>query len=327
MKILLFHPVPLPPKNYGGVERVVLWLAEGLRDFGHDVTVAALEGSRLPRGVALLPIPAADRSAASLVACLPAGIEIVHFQAPPEADYFRVGAPPAVTTIHGNGRPGETFSPNTVFLSRNHAERHGRKTFVYNGANPEEFALSSTLGVTKRAGAPLFLSKTTLRTKNLAGAIRIASRSRMKLTVAGGNRPLGLRLRTLLAGGRFVGPVAGATKMRLLAEASALLFPVLWDEPFGLVMVEAMLSGTPVVGSRRGSIPEIVGPDAGFVVDLPRDDADEEAYVRWSEALHAVQKLDPVALRKHAIERFSHHRMAESYLEVYKQIIRGEPHP
>jgi glycosyltransferase involved in cell wall biosynthesis len=324
LKILLFHPVPLPPKDYGGVERVVLWLAEGLRDFGHEVTVAALEGSRLPRGVKLLPIPMGERSAESLVARIPRGTEVVHFQAPPEAGYFRDGVPPSITTIHGNGKPGEVFPVNTVFLSKNHADRHGRKTFVYNGVNPEEFDLPRKLGVLRRTSTPIFLSKTTLRTKNLAGAMEIARRAGMSLSIAGGSRPLGLRFRAMLSGARWIGPVAGPVKAKHLAEASALLFPVIWDEPFGLVLIEAMLSGTPIVGSRRGSIPEIVGPDAGMVVDLPQGADDEEAYTRWTEALHAVQKLDSESLRKHAIERFSHRCMAESYLDVYKRITRGE---
>lgn len=325
MKILLFHPVSLPPKNYGGVERVVTWLAEGLRDFGHHVTVAALEGSRLPRGVALLPVAAGDRSAARLIHRLPRGIEVVHFQAPPEAGYFQSGAPPSVTTIHGNGKPGETFSRTTVFLSRDHAVRHGSGAFVYNGVNPEEFALAGALGVHKLKDSPLFLSKTSLRTKNLAGAMRIARKADMDLVVAGGNRPFGLRMLALLQGSRWVGPVDGREKAKILAAASALLFPVVWEEPFGLVMVEAMLSGTPVVGAHRGSVPEIVGGSGGLVLPLPRDEEDEEGYSRWRDALRASQKLDPATLRKEAIERFSHHRMAESYIEVYKRVIRGEP--
>lgn len=324
MKILLFHPVPLPPKDYGGVERVVLWLAEGLRDFGHHVTIAALEGSRLPPGVELLAIPHNDRSAGALSRRIPRGTEIVHFQAPPEREYFENGTTPAVTTIHGNGKPGEIFPDHTVFLSRDHAARHGRKTFVYNGANPDEFALASDLGLKKRIDSPLFLSKTTLRTKNLGGAMDIAAHAKMKLAIAGGNRPLALRLRALLSGNRWIGPVAGREKATALAEASALLFPVLWSEPFGLVMIEALLSGTPVVGTRKGSVPEILGATGGMALDLPRDESDSDGFDRWSEALRTVQKLDPAMLRKDAQERFSHHRMAESYLEVYKRVIRGE---
>jgi glycosyltransferase involved in cell wall biosynthesis len=324
LKILIFHPVPLPPKNYGGVERVVLWLAEGLRDEGHHVTVAALEGSTLPRGVTLLPIQPGARSAEDLARMIPTGTDVVHFQAPPEAGYFINGAPPAVTTIHGNGKPGEIFPKNTVFLSRDHASRHGRSTFVYNGINPEEFALAGDLGTGKKKGAPLFLSKTTLRTKNLAGAMRIASHAKMPLTIAGGNRPIGLRLKSLFAGNPWLGPVSGEVKARLLAEASALLFPVVWDEPFGLVMVEAMLSGTPVVGTRKGSVPEVVGETGGITLDLPKDESDQDGLERWAEALRASEKMAPEALRDQAIRRFSHHQMAQSYLDVYKRVIQGE---
>jgi len=324
LKILLFHPVPLPPKDYGGVERVVLWLAEGLRDFGHSVTIAALEGSQVPPGVSFLPVPIGQRSAEKLIGRIPAGTDVVHFQAPPESGFFREGAPPALTTIHGNGKPGEVFSQNMVFLSRDHASRHGSQTFVYNGINPSEFGLADALGTSKQRDRPLFLSKTTLRTKNLEGALEIAAKAEKKLTIAGGNRPLKLRLLAMLSGAKWVGPVSGVEKAKRLAESSSLLFPVLWDEPFGLVMIEALMSGTPIVGSRRGSIPELVGADSGFVLDLPIDANDAEGFARWSDALHSAQKLDPAVLRKGAIDRFSHHRMAESYLDVYKRVIRGD---
>jgi glycosyltransferase involved in cell wall biosynthesis len=228
MKVLLFHPVRLPPKNYGGAERVVIWLAEALRDFGHEVVVAALEGSELPRGVHLLPVPVADRSAVSLARRIPRGTDIVHFHAPPESGYFDQDVPPALTTIHGNGKPGETFRMNTVFLSRDHARRHGSSFFVYNGVNPEEFALAETLGRVKHRDSPLFFSKTTLRTKNLAGAMKIAQAAKMKLTIAGGSRPLALRLKALAYGHRWVGSISGQLKAQILAEASHLLFPVIW---------------------------------------------------------------------------------------------------
>jgi len=324
LKILLFHPATLPPRDYGGVERVVLWLAVALRDLGHSVTIAALRGSVLPRGVDLLSLDSSERSAVDLLRRIPRGIDVVHFQAPPEKGYFQDGAPPSITTIHGNGKSGETFSDSTFFLSRNHAERHGSTQFVYNGVDPEEFSTAHALGIARRKSAPLFLSKTSLRTKNLAGAIRIADAAEMNLTIAGGRRPLGLRLRALLSGHTWVGPVAGEKKRALLAQASALLFPIVWDEPFGLVMVEAMLSGTPVVGARRGSVPEVVGELGGIVLDAPEDKGAAPALEEWAAALHRAESLDPEAIRASAIARFSHRRMAESYLEVYKQAIRGE---
>ncbi len=340
MKILLFHPVSMPPRDYGGVERVVLWLAKGLRDLGHEVWIGALEGSHLPEGVRLWPIRPDQRSAGALAENLPPGLDLIHFQAPPELDFFQKTSIPSVTTIHGNGKPGEIFPEATVFLSADHAYRHGRKTYVYNGVDPEEFRLSPK---SSRA-EPLFLSKTTLRTKNLRGALRIARELRSGLTIAGGHRPLALRLRAWRHGYRWVGPVNGEKKARCLAEASTLFFPVAWDEPFGLVMVEAMLSGTPVLGTRRGSIPEVLGDKGGIALDLPDEEpaGPHEAHAlvglveidqqeraerieAWRAAYAEVRKWDPVALRTYAIERFSHHQMAEAYLSVYKKVLRGEP--
>ncbi len=314
MKIVLFHPVHLPPADYGGVERVVLWLAEGLRDLGHSVWIAAREGSRLPAGVNLISIPKEEHSAESLLARLPPGTDIVHFQAPPEEGFLRRAAVPSVTTIHGNGKPGEVFPKNTVFLSRDHASRHGRSAYVHNGVNPGEFHLSAA----KRKNSPLFLSKTSWRVKNLAGALRIADHAKQRLTVAGGHRPIGLHLRTFFSKHTWAGPVAGEKKSRLLADASALLFPVIWPEPFGLVMVEALLSGTPVVGSRLGSIPEVLGDFGGAVLDPT---APLEA---WAEALREVQKLEPERLRETAIKRYSNLRMAADYVRIYGRVQQGE---
>ncbi len=306
---------------------MVWWLAEALRDFGHSVTIGALEGSTLPKGVELLPIPADQRSAAHLLKRIPPGTEIVHFHAPPEKEFAERANVPMLTTIHGNGKPGEKFSGTTVFLSKDHATRHGRETYVYNGVNPDEFHLGGRASA-KRRSRPLFLSKTSLRTKNLRGAMRIAKHAGMKLTIAGGNRPVGLRLQALLAGYEWRGPVTGRLKAALLSEASSLLFPVSWPEPFGLVMVEAMLSGTPVVASRWGSVPEIVDPAVGRIVELQPSGIPQGAELDlWAAALRDAENLDPKAVRAHAVERFSHLRMAESYLEVYKRVIRGETLP
>jgi glycosyltransferase involved in cell wall biosynthesis len=326
LKVLLFHPVRLPPKNYGGIERVVLWLAAALRDHGNEVSVAALEGSELPAGVRLIPIAENQRSALDLIPLIPPGTELVHFHAPPEPEFFTRSDIPAVTTIHGNGKPGEVFPKHAVFLSRDHAFRHGRETFVYNGVDPDEF--SPLQPDAQKKGAPLFLSKTSWKVKNLRGAMAIAGAAGQRLTIAGGHRPFTLRAFSLLRGFDWAGPVSGTRKADLLARASALIFPVTWAEPFGLVMVEAMLSGTPVVGSKTGSVPEVVG-SSGQVVDAPfwslTTGAERDAALaKWVKALRDVESLDPLEIRRDAIRRFSHHRMAEDYLRVYNQVIRGE---
>ena len=110
MKICLFHPKLLPPRDYGGVERVVGWLAKGLAERGHEVWVGALQGSRLPAGVRLLPFTVDKSAAWDLARACPPGMDVVHWMAPPEKGVSEKLPCPALLTVHGNGRPGEEFS-------------------------------------------------------------------------------------------------------------------------------------------------------------------------------------------------------------------------
>lgn len=315
MKILLFHPVPLPPKDYGGVERVVLWLATALRDRGHEVWIAAREGSVLPEGVHCLEIPENDQSALSLVKRLPPGIEVVHFHAPPEQGAMESLPCASILTVHGNGKAGEVFPKNTVFLSKDHARRHGRQAYVYNGIDPSEFKFGSDV---RRKKKPLFLSKTTLKTKNLPYAMRIARRSGLGLTIAGGRRPILARMKSLVFGFDWVGPVAGSVKSKLLEEASCLIFPIQWDEPFGLVVVEAMISGTPVFAPPRGAMSELITEKTGKLIGL--DDEEE-----WIRAIRSANRYDPTECRNLVLNHFTHWHMAENYLSMYRKAIQGVP--
>jgi glycosyltransferase involved in cell wall biosynthesis len=313
MKILLFHPTLLPPRDYGGVERVVLWLARGLAQLGHEVWVAARTGSVLPPGARLVAMEPPSVSALDLIRVLPAGIDLVHFMAPPGDEALGALPCPAILTVHGNGKAGERFPVNSVFLSLDHATRHGAREFVYNGIDPSEYRFDPGA----RREWYLFLSKTSWRVKNVAGAIRLCRRAGAKLAVAGGNRPLRHRLEAALRPSlRWEGPVAGERKARLLAEARALVFPVEWPEPFGLVVAEALISGTPVLAPRKGSLPELVPPDVGAILEGER---------AWIEALRAgTSRWSPERCRQWAMERFHYMKMAASYEAVYARVIRGE---
>ncbi len=320
MRVLLFHPSRLPPPDYGGIERVVLWLARGLRDRGHEVWVAAYPGSVLPPGVRLLEISRADSAPERLASRLPRGIELVHFMAPPGAEVERKFPCPWLLTVHGNGRPGERFPLNSVFLSRDHADRHGARVFVHNGADPDEIEFAP-----ERKGPEwVFLSRTAWRVKNVVGAARIARRAGVPLAVAGGHRRWATRLATALTPGqRWVGPVGGEAKARLLGAARGLLFPVLWSEPFGLVVVEAMLAGAPVLASRIGSLPELVSAESGRLLLAPRDAESEAA---WIEALREAdaRRWDPAGVRAHAMRHFHLEKMAAGYEDVYRRVLAGE---
>ena len=105
-------------------------------------------------------------------------------------------------------------------------------------------------------------------------------------------------------------------KVELLGKARAVLFPIDWDEPFGLVMTEAMACGTPVIATPRGAVPEVVADgETGFIV--PVDGYPEAA----AEALHRTKDIDPKACRRHVEERFSAEAMVSGYEAVYERVL------
>ena len=327
MRVLLFHPVKLPPKNYGGTERVVLWLARALVGLGHEVSVVCLEGSVLPEGVVALPVPS-DRvspesffgssnsnlnSLRPIFSGIASRFDVVHFMAPPSEEFLKTFQMPYLVTAHGNGKKGEIFPANTCFLSQDHASRHGRGTYVYNGIDPLQYEYRE-----KKKNHFLFLSKTSWKVKNLEGALDLVDLAGEKLHVTGGYRPVRLLFRTLFSSHSWIGPVAEKEKAYELAEARGLVFPILWDEPFGLVVVEALISGTPVVAPRRGSLSELVSEPVGA---LYSSQATLEEQV---DALRSLSHKKSSDCRDWVLEKFTHVHMAQNYLALYEKILNGE---
>jgi glycosyltransferase involved in cell wall biosynthesis len=297
MHVALYFHGRLPVRGYGGTQRVVVWLARGLAELGHQVTLLAPSGSSLPEATVVgfdpreLRRPVFDPSR-----FLPASADILHAHAP-------LRCPPAlphVFTLHGNLGAGRKPLPNTIFLSADHARRHGGTAFVYNGVDPSEFVFRAT-----KDDYDLFLGRLH-RTKGYRWAMEGAKRAGRRLVIAGGWRP---SFRRAL---RFVGSVDGARKAELLAGAACLWMPALWAEPFGLTLVEAMMSGTPVLGTRRGALPEIVREEVGALGDT----LDDLVRLRPS-----VDRCDPEECRAYGHRRFNHLRMAEQYVRMYREYI------
>ncbi|MBL0418919.1 glycosyltransferase [Ramlibacter sp. AW1] len=303
MRICLISNARLPVRLYGGTERIVQWLAQEYLRAGHEVTLVARSGSRLA-GVRFIP---AD-SAAQALERLPADADIYHFHAwPPPDDFPR----PWLFTLHGNAAPGERLPARTIGISADHARRHRLPVYVYNGVDPSEFEFRAD-----KQDHLLFFSKVRRRVKGAARALRLARANHLKLTVAGG-----YRLDLLKTGGlwdslhpsiRFAGEVGGARKARMLAEASALLFPIAWDEPFGLVLVEALISGTPVIATPRGSVPELVPEGVGATFERDED---------FPAALERVRQCRPGDCRDWAMEHFSSVACARRHLGLYARVL------
>jgi glycosyltransferase involved in cell wall biosynthesis len=294
MHIALFFWDVLPAVGYGGTQRMVVWLARGLADAGHRVTLIAGSNSRVPEAALVaVDVTAARRPDFDIRPLLPSGLDALIAYAPlhtrPECPWLRV--------LPGNRKPGARVAPNTIFLSRDHAERHGSRAFVYNGLDPAEFRFRA-----EKDDYDLFLGRLH-SSKGYKWAVAGAKRLRRRLLLAGGWRP------SLSRFVRYVGNVGGARKAELLAGAGALWMPAMWDEPFGITLIEALVSGTPVLGTRRGSLPEIVSPEVGALGDTLDD---------LVASRPGLDRLDPEACRTHVERHFTHHVMAEGYLRMFR---------
>lgn len=296
MHIALIHNAVLPVRGYGGTERLVSWLAKGLHARGVKLTLVLAVGSASELG-SVLPFsegPPLERA-------LP-DVDVFHYfntpPIPPERPY--------IVTIGGNGKIGEMYLPNTVFVSRNHAERHGSHRFVYNGVDPDEYLFSA-----EKKGYLLFLAKAAWRVKNVEGAIRFARKTGKPLHILGGQRWLLNHWRGI----HWEGKIGGVRKAEFVAGASALLWPIIWNEPFGIAVAEALVSGTPVIASRRGSSPELVDESVGFLCDS------EDDFVR---AIGEVPRISSHRCREWAVQHFHFLKMTDAYIKIYEEVLSGK---
>ena len=303
MHVVLASHQQLPAKGYGGPQRVVVALVRGLAALGHRVTLLALAGSRVPEAK-VVEVPARKfDDAAHLASYVPRDADILHAHAPVKPGPPAANVPPLVQTIHRNLKPGSPPYVNAVFLSRDHARRHGSDVFVYNGLDPAEYIFRR---FPKRAGQfDLFLGNLH-SAKGYHWAVEGAKHASHRLVVAGGWRP------SFTGAVKYVGEVDGGKKAALLARARCVWNPAQWDEPFGLVTIEAFLSGTPVLGTRRGALPELITPDVGALCDTM------EEMIAAAQTIHTRR---PEACRSLAESRFTHVVMAEEYVRMYRSLL------
>ena len=307
MHITLYKPglIPIPPKLYGGMERVIYWLGKALVELGHRVTLIAHARSGIP-GVELRALRANENDPQAWLRLVPDSTDIVHLHVKPRQWCTK----PFLLTAHGNGQPGEQLHPNTVFVSQRQAANHGARHFVHNGLDPAEYAFSE-----KREDYAVFVAKARWKVKNFCGAVAVARRAGIELRVLGSrNWPFDLqKLLPPLRGVRYHGMVGAAEKRDLLARARCLIFPVRWEEPFGISTIEALVSGAYVAGTPYGALPEIVTRETGVL--SPR--AEELA-----EAVKNPQRFNPAACRNRVLRNgFTHLDMARKYLACYERIL------
>ena len=294
MKITQISHYKHPVKNYGGTQRIIEWLSKALIQLGHTVYLVSRDGTDIP-GTIVIPTP---KKVIDYTPYIPVDTDVVHYHSTPLVFPDK----PFLVTIHGNGKPNEKFLPNTVFLSRDHAMRHESNQYVYNGVDPNDFIYKN-----EKENYMLFLSKVSRSIKGVKIAVELAKQLGFKLIVAGGHR---LNFHKNIT---YVGQVDGMKKAGLLAGAKALLFPIRWKEPFGLAVTEAHISGTPVITTNWGAMPELVPEDVGFRCD---------SFEELAHAVESVERISPSNCRKWALQNFSSEIMARSYLREYENLLR-----
>jgi glycosyltransferase involved in cell wall biosynthesis len=327
----------VPPKLYGGTERVVSWLTEDLVALGHRVTLFAsgdsVTGGRLvpvwPRAVRLGK-PRVDPIVALTMALQQISdrateFDIIHCHLDwVHLPLLRRLQVPFVTTLHGRldvpGLSGLVQGfPEAPFVSISHSQRSALPGAnwagtVYHGMPPDVLSLCYEPG-----SYLAFLGRLSPE-KGAGAAIRIARCANLPLRISAKvprdrSRYFKEKIEPQLDEQiRFVGEVNDAQKQEFLGKAIALLFPIDWPEPFGLVMIETMACGTPVVAFRRGSVPEVVEHGvSGFIVDN-----ETEAVA----ALSKIATLDRGHVRLAFERRFMTRRMTNDYLSIYDRLRR-----
>jgi glycosyltransferase involved in cell wall biosynthesis len=306
MHVALASNLPIPPRGYGGIERVIWWLGRELARRGHTVTFLVAAGSSCPFA-RVLPFDAHR----PVEPQIPRDVDLVHFHNLPRG---ATSPKPYLVTMHGNTADASPLDANTVFLSREHASRFGSTTWVHNGLDPGDYG---PLDLSQPRRYVHFLGNAAWKVKNVRGAITVARQAGRALHVLGGRRlnfRMGFRL-TLDPRVRFHGSVDGERKIALLAGSAGLVFPVRWAEPFGLAVIESLVCGCPVFATPYGALPELVAPEVGVLSTRASTLAD---------AVRHADRFDARTCHAYAMERFSASAMVERYLELYARVLDGE---
>jgi len=329
----------VPPKLYGGTERVISWLTEELVALGHEVTLFAsgdsvtrarlepmwpialrLDGTvRDPNALHVAMIEQVCRRAKEF--------DLLHFH----LDYYPFSvmsrqSTPFLTTLHGRldlpeHEPLFSTFPGIPVVSVSNAQRGPAPNAHWIGTVHHGMPEPLLRPVPADPSYLGFLGRISPE-KRVDRAINIAERCGLPLKIAAKVDPVDhdyfeKMIRPLLAKPHveYIGEIADAQKSEFLSNSFALLVPIDWPEPFGLVMIEAMACGAPVIAFNRGAVPELVEDGVtGFVVE------DEMGAVG---AVRQISRLSRTVIRKRFEERFTARRMAREYLALYRDLLGG----
>ena len=335
----------VPPPKYGGTELVVSNLTEELIKRGHQVTLLA-SGDSVTKARLVPTFKKAvhtdsniganpsKRRATKLIEVA----RVINFLQQHKFDVIHnhinwhflpfislLNSTPIITTVHGplddscqqfvyNAVPNENY----VSISKNQRQPMPKLNFIgniYHGIQVNKFSFNS-----KKGEYLAFLGRMSPE-KGPLQAIRAAKKAKIPLIMAAkidlvDKEYFRKKIKPLIDGKsvKFIGEVNYRDKVKLLKNAAALLFLIQWEEPFGLVMIEALACGTPVIANKRGSVPEIIqNGKTGFIVK------DINGAVK---AVHNIDQINRSDCRRSAEEKFSVEKMVEEYEKIYYKLLR-----
>jgi glycosyltransferase involved in cell wall biosynthesis len=334
----------VPPKLYGGTERIVAYLTDELVALGHDVTLFASGDSHTkaklvpgwPRALRLDP-EIRDYLAPHIImletlACRASEFDIIHLH----IDYLgypllrRIGVP-FLATLHGRMDLPELRAiyaafPGVPVVSISNSQREPLPEANYIGTIYHGLPQQQLMQGRGAEGYLAFIGRISPE-KTPDAAIRIAGAAGLKLKLAAkvdkaDQAYFEKLIEPLLSlpHVEFIGEIGESQKSAFLGNAVGLLFPIAWREPFGLAMIEAMACGTPVIAMRKGSVPEVIEEGVtGFIVDTEGEAID---------AVRRLPRLDRNRVRRCFEERFTGRRMATDYIRLYERLVRAhQPMP
>lgn len=333
----------VPPKLYGGTERVVSWLTEELVRLGHEVTLFASGDSMTTaklvpccRESLRLSPECMDQLSHHMVLLeevlrLKDEFDLIHFH----IDYLHYPLSRRERYIHVSTVHGRLDIPDLVPLynvyqgmpvvSISDAQREPLPHLNWQGTVHHGFPIDSYKFCRKQGEYLVFLGRTSPE-KGLDRAIAIAKAAGIPLKIAAkvdkaDQEYFETVIQPEIDGKdiEFVGEIGYPEKNEFLGHALALLFPISWPEPFGIVMIEAMACGTPVIAYPFGSVPEVVADGvSGYIV------SDEKSAL---SAIENIGKLDRKQVRKHFEQHFTADRMALDYLKIYERMVSRKKVP